>query len=126
MLELAMTPTGCDEIPPISLKHAQDFTDLHAFSVPLTRRATMGLIRCRLTVKLRGRTITPDKRRGRTLSPRARGAKPRAHHGPLERLLEGAPATQERNGKKQLRIPPGTPAMTATASRSEATIRGKW
>ena len=89
MLELAMTPTGCDEIPPISLKHAQDFTDLHAFSVPLTRRATMGLIRCRLTVKLRGRTITPDKRRGRTLSPRARGAKPRAHHGPLERLLDG-------------------------------------
>src|SRR5258708_7809852 len=42
-----------------------------------------------LTVKLRGRTTTPDKRRGRTLSSRARGAKPQALHGPLERLLDG-------------------------------------
>jgi len=41
-----------------------------------------------LTVKLRGRTTTPDKRRGRTLSPGARGAKQATHHGPLERLLE--------------------------------------
>src|SRR5712671_1637177 len=40
-----------------------------------------------LTVKLRGRTTTPDKRRGRTLSSRARGAKPLTHHGPLQRLL---------------------------------------
>ncbi len=87
MLELAMTPTGCDEIPPISLKHAQDFTDLHAFSVPLTRRATMRLIRCRLTVKLRGLTTTADKPRGRTLSAGARGAKPLTHHSPLQRLL---------------------------------------
>src|SRR6266403_5326074 len=44
---------------------------------------------CRLTVKLRGRTTTPDKRRGRTLSPSARGAEPLAHHGPLQRLLDG-------------------------------------
>ena len=41
----------------------------------------------RLTVKLRGRTTTPDKRRGRTLSPDARDAKQEAHHGPLQRLL---------------------------------------
>jgi len=41
----------------------------------------------RLTVKLRGRTEARRKRRGRTLSPRARGAKPQAPHGPLERLL---------------------------------------
>ncbi len=74
MLELAMTPTGCDEIPPISLKHAQDFTDLHAFSVPLTRRATMGLMRCRLTVKLSGRAEAHPARRERTLSFRTRGA----------------------------------------------------
>ena len=74
MLELAMTPTGCDEIPPISLKHAQDFTDLHAFSVPLMRRATMGLIRCRLTVKLSGRPEAPDTHRGRTMPSSARGA----------------------------------------------------
>src|SRR5882762_5312512 len=43
-----------------------------------------------LTVKLRGRTTTPDERRGRTLSPGARGAKPQAPHGPLQRLLEDA------------------------------------
>src|SRR5882672_1046113 len=40
----------------------------------------------RLTVKLRGRTTTPERRRGRTLSPATRGAKP---HGPLQRLLGG-------------------------------------
>ena len=42
-----------------------------------------------LTVKLRGRTTTPDRRRGRTLSPGARGPKQTTHHGPLQRLLEG-------------------------------------
>jgi hypothetical protein len=42
-----------------------------------------------LTVKLRGRATTPDERRGRTLSSGARGAKPQAHHGPLQRLLGG-------------------------------------
>jgi len=40
-----------------------------------------------LTVKLRGRTTTPDERRGRTLSPGARGAKLTTPHGPLQRLL---------------------------------------
>ncbi len=60
-----------------------------------------------LTVKLRGRTMRqaalksnealqarpmrPSGRRGRTISSGARGAKPQAHHGPLERLLEGLP-----------------------------------
>jgi hypothetical protein len=44
----------------------------------------------RLTVKLRGRTTTPDKRRGRTLSPGARGANQTTPHGPLERLLGGS------------------------------------
>src|SRR6184192_2921953 len=43
-----------------------------------------------LTVKLRGRTTTSDKRRGRTLSPGARGAKQTTPHGPLQRLLEVA------------------------------------
>jgi hypothetical protein len=43
----------------------------------------------RLTVKLSGRTMAPDQRRGRTLSPGARGAKPQALHGPLQRLLDG-------------------------------------
>jgi hypothetical protein len=50
------------------------------------------LVHCRLTVKLRGRTTTPDRRRGRTLSPGARGAKQTTHHGPLQRLLEGSMA----------------------------------
>src|SRR5213080_1861650 len=42
-----------------------------------------------LTVKVRGRTTTPDRRRGRTLSPGARSAKQTTHHGPLQRLLDG-------------------------------------
>jgi hypothetical protein len=46
-----------------------------------------GGARRHLTVKLRGRTEAPDKRRGRTLSSRARGAKLQAPHGPLQRLL---------------------------------------
>ena len=32
--------------------------------------------------------MRPSGRRGRTISSSARGAKPLAHHGPLERLLE--------------------------------------
>src|SRR5437667_260067 len=47
------------------------------------------IAKCGLTVKLRGRTPTPDQRRGRTLSPGARGAKQLTHHGPLQRLLDG-------------------------------------
>src|SRR5207245_503028 len=39
-----------------------------------------------LTVKLRGRTATPDGAEGAQF-PSARGAKPQAHHGPLQRLL---------------------------------------
>ena len=31
--ELAMTAARCDEIPPISVKHAEDLSDLHAFRV---------------------------------------------------------------------------------------------
>src|SRR3984885_10098285 len=42
----------------------------------------------RLTVKLRGRTEAPHGAEGaKSLS--ARGAKPQAHHGPLQRLLDG-------------------------------------
>jgi len=44
-----------------------------------------------LTVKVGGRPEAPPKRRGRTLSPGARGAKPQAHHGPLQRLLDRTP-----------------------------------
>jgi len=32
--------------------------------------------------------VRPSGRRGRTISAGARGPKPPAHHGPLERLLE--------------------------------------
>src|SRR5204862_6200604 len=55
-------------------------------STPFTKSEVIA--RRLLTVKLRGRTTTSDERRGRTLSPGARGAKPQAHHGPLQRLLE--------------------------------------
>src|SRR5437667_5896312 len=40
-----------------------------------------------LTVKLRGRASTSDRRRGRRLSPGARGAKQTTPHGPLQRWL---------------------------------------
>ena len=43
----------------------------------------------RLTVKLRGRTTTSERRRGPTISPGTRGAKPTTPHGPLQRLLGG-------------------------------------
>jgi hypothetical protein len=44
---------------------------------------------CCLTVKLRGRTEAPDGAEGAQFLS-ARGAQPRAHHGPLQRLLDGA------------------------------------
>src|SRR5256884_3104914 len=43
------------------------------------------------TTLFRSRAKTPDGRRGRTMSPRARGAQPLTHHGPLQRLLDGHP-----------------------------------
>src|SRR2546421_3372635 len=43
---------------------------------------------CGLTVKLRGRTTTSDRRRGPTISYGARGAKQTTPHGPLQRLLD--------------------------------------
>jgi hypothetical protein len=42
---------------------------------------------CGLTVKLKGRTTTPDGRRGPTISPGSRGARQTTPHGPLQRLL---------------------------------------
>src|SRR5437588_8841371 len=45
-----------------------------------------------LTMKLRGRTTTSDRRRGRTISSRARSANQTTSHGPLQRLL-GASTT---------------------------------
>jgi hypothetical protein len=41
----------------------------------------------RLTVKLRGRTEAPDGAEGAQFLS-ARGARPQAHHGPLQRLLD--------------------------------------
>jgi hypothetical protein len=41
----------------------------------------------RLTVKLRGRTTTPDRHRGPIISPGTRGLKQTTLHGPLQRLL---------------------------------------
>src|SRR5579872_7444168 len=44
---------------------------------------------CGLTVKLRGRTTTPDRGRGPAISTGSRGPKQMTHHGPLQRLLGG-------------------------------------
>ena len=43
---------------------------------------------CGLTVKLRGRAEAPDGAEGAQFLS-ARRAKPQAHHGPLQRLLDG-------------------------------------
>ena len=45
-------------------------------------------IPCGLTVKLRGRTEAPALGAKGAQFLSARGAKPQAHHGPLQRLLE--------------------------------------
>ena len=44
----------------------------------------------RLTVNLRGRTTTPDRRYGPTISTGSRRANQTTPHGPLQRLLEGS------------------------------------
>jgi hypothetical protein len=54
-------------------------------------RETNSLLLSRLTVKLRGRARTPDGAEGAQFLS-ARGAKPQAHHGPLQRLLGGGAA----------------------------------
>src|SRR5437667_979764 len=59
---------------------------MHDVHIRQTSRRALGW---RLTVKLRGRTTTSDKRRGRTLSLSARGANQTTPHGPLQRLLGG-------------------------------------
>src|SRR5438477_1391138 len=71
------------------------------------------IIQCNLTVKLRGRTTTSDKRRGRTLSPSARGAKQTTHHGPLQRLLDVEP-----DEVTQLSVEWRLPAMANSQDRS--------
>jgi hypothetical protein len=52
-----------------------------------------------LTVKLRGRAEAPDGAEGAQFLS-ARGAKPQAHHGPLERLLDGRPGITASFGTK--------------------------
>ena len=47
--------------------------------------------KCRLTVKLKGGTEAPHGAEGAQFLS-ARGAKPNAHHGPLQRLLDGEPS----------------------------------
>src|SRR5437588_6140266 len=76
-----------------SSERARDHASpLGAFEVAkITSRSTdIRAARGGLTVKLRGRAPEPDQRRGRTISSSARGARPQAHHGPLQRLLEGS------------------------------------
>ena len=51
--------------------------------------AMTATLTCHLTVKLRGRAEARDGAEG-AQSLSARGAKPQAHHGPLQQLLEGS------------------------------------
>ena len=57
-----------------------------------------------LTVKLRGRTEAPALGAEGAQFLSARGAKPEAHHGPLQRLLDalssGSPTGEGRHGNK--------------------------
>ena len=78
-LDGALNPCVLDQRSVGALTYGLEITrDLHTTKVTEGSGATG----CRLTVKLRGRTTTPDERRRRTLSPRARGANPLPHHGP--------------------------------------------
>src|SRR3979409_1336176 len=72
-----------------------------------------------LTVKLRGRTTTPDKRCGRTLSPGARGTKQTAPHGPLQRLLECRPVPVTGATFKDL-VVAGTPRPSEPVGTDDA------
>ena len=80
-----------------------------SMSLPSFLRSVPYASRVALTVKLRGRLRRqaalrsneahqaapkrPEGRRVRTISPSARGAKQKAHHGPLQRLLDVTPTT---------------------------------
>src|ERR1700733_7580379 len=70
-----------------------------------------------LTVKLRGRARTPDRRRRRILSSRAGGAQPQADHGPLQRLLDANAAALKQ--KYPLR---GSVATNDASSLSPASL----
>jgi|HubBroStandDraft_4_1064222.scaffolds.fasta_scaffold05915_8 hypothetical protein len=73
-----------------------------------------------LTVKLRGRAPTPDGAEGaQCLS--AQGAKPQAHHGPLQRLLDSAWLWAQ----SLSRLPATCPRLTKVM-RERLEERGAW
>src|SRR5439155_13361224 len=75
------------QCPPASERATAETANI---AIALNARTTVRgaiMCHCALTVKLRGRTTTLDKRRGRMLSSSARGAKQTTPHGPLQRLL---------------------------------------
>jgi len=65
--------------------------DLRPNGIEFLVRRHSASLDCRLTVKLRGRTTTPDSGRGPAISTGSRGRKQTTPHGPLQRLLEVAP-----------------------------------
>ena len=90
---------------------------------------------CALTVKLRGRAEAPDGAEGAQF-PSARGAKPQAHHGPLQRLLEvalelagdniiAAVLTLSRNPKRVREGPRSQEAVAAVGTPSDAVIEAR-
>jgi len=87
----------------------------------------MALRFCRpLTVKLRGRTSTPDQRGGRTLSSCARGAQPPAHHGPFQRWLEDALIQPTVRARFPQRKPCPRPQRNFTLNRSRICDKRSW
>ena len=61
------------------------------FRLCMSLKMTLGMRA--LTVKLRGRTEAPDYGAEGAQFLSARGAQPQAHHGPLQRLLDGGAIT---------------------------------
>jgi hypothetical protein len=64
------------------------FAPVEVAAQPQSHNVQRKLIR-RITVKLRGRAEAPHGAEGAQFLS-ARGARPQAHHGPLQRLLAGA------------------------------------
>jgi hypothetical protein len=102
------TPSKLASLPRRGVRTMEQSSCVHTktqSSRTSVRRTLLKRQQACLTVKLRGRTTTPDERRGRTLSPGARGAKPLTHHGPLQRLLG---------------ISPGPPTVPTEADRTKS------
>src|SRR5205823_252328 len=83
----ATVVTRCGDLTVWSVIRPAGLTSKTSNTTTATSRMRRAIAKC-LTVKLRGRTTTPDRRRGPTISYGVRGAKQTTPHGPLQRLLD--------------------------------------